>query len=74
MTDWQPIETAPKDGFVILLWQGGYPVAARWIESRSDWVPVKGAKLTGAPEAWMPLLNGPKAPEWLATLDSALLD
>lgn len=30
MTDWQPIESAPKDGTIILIAKGRYVFAAYW--------------------------------------------
>ena len=30
MVDWQPIETAPKDGTRILLWDTDEAVIAKW--------------------------------------------
>lgn len=45
---WQPIETAPKDGEVILIWKpnerrvGEYMMAAYWDDDRGGFIPVGG--------------------------------
>lgn len=71
MSEWQPIETAPKDGTVILGWRY-YPVAIRWTNDRDyPWeaIQIGGVSpflLNGFVDEdqglthWMPL---PKKPE-----------
>ena len=59
MTDWQPIETAPKDGTDVLVWCGGamfiaYMEVGRWFFDRTD------HSVKPLPTHWMPL---PAPPE-----------
>ena len=59
MTEWQPIETAPKDGTDVLVWCGGAMFIAcmdvgRWFFDRTD------HSVKPIPTHWMPL---PKPPE-----------
>ena len=65
MADWQPIETAPKDGaWVFLYWRSMsltlYPLVAFW--EGEDWQTVGDFGLVGGdtPSHWMPL---PAPPE-----------
>ena len=64
--DWQPIETAPKDGTVVLLAGCRKPVAAAWLEDEIDYWHVDDNKrgpfaLRGpGPTHWMPF---PAPPE-----------
>jgi hypothetical protein len=62
---WQPMESAPKDGTQVIVWDGGQVVAAHfdssmwgngWVEwcYRSDADPV-------TPKLWMPLPCPPNA-------------
>ncbi len=67
MSEWQPIETAPRDGTVVLL----YPRAHqhKWPISMALWRADKGAwhnyfKVNGASDGafthWMPLPESPQ--------------
>ncbi len=65
--EWQPIETAPKDGTVVLLAGCRKPVAAAWLEDEIDYWHVDDNKLGPfalrgpAPTHWMPLPKPPAA-------------
>lgn len=56
---WQTMETAPKDGTEILLWDAGKFAIVGY------WHPLSGHWTTGdyalVPTHWMPLPEGPKA-------------
>ena len=59
MTEWQPIETAPKDGTDVLVWCGGAMFIAcmevgRWFFDRTDY------SVKPLPTHWMPLPPAPK--------------
>lgn len=62
-TDWQPIETAPKDGTRILAWNSGWeqPTIAHWYSypggSNNRWDNDDGVEL--CPTHWMHLPPGP---------------
>jgi hypothetical protein len=60
--DWQPIETAPKDGTHILFWDGDGMSVCYWVGRRWDLVQT-GAYAEDAdcwPTHWMPLPEPPK--------------
>lgn len=70
---WQPIETAPKDGTVVLVWPidwqcsaTGSPNTDMWICQWSDfynrWVEAAGEEYFGpqTPTHWAPLPEPPK--------------
>lgn len=72
---WRPIETAPKDGTRILVWDGkdGGQQTASWADdfeadgsgAWTDWVPVtlySGSYLTYSPSLWQPLPSPPSNP------------
>ena len=76
MTEWQPIETAPKDGTEILLW-GPYcerPSPAKWYDGKwcAYWDGFRVIESEGdfgtdyrefdVPTHWMPLPDPPKQP------------
>lgn len=56
MTDWQPIETAPKDGrFVRVRRSPLVTRKAQWLKEISYWVTMEYAIIS--PLQWMPLPN-----------------
>ncbi len=70
--DWRPIETAPKDGTRVLLWDGA-PYFARWseecqhgqFEMKPGWQIFECddqfySCAADAPTAWAPVPYGPK--------------
>jgi len=68
MSEWQPIETAPKDGTPILLGIAGphyWPRSAWWCLDEERWVVHKGGRFSAwfdiPPTHWMPLPSPPDA-------------
>ena len=65
--EWQPIETAPKDGTPVLLWalldwkDDLVPVCGWYAQSSRKWL-CHAAWLN--PTHWMPLPAPPAAPSW----------
>lgn len=61
MSEWQPIETAPKDGTDILVGFAGQdrpPVVVGWFD---DWLEYDSVNiLKGKPTHWMPLPEPPQ--------------
>lgn len=56
---WQPIETAPKDGTPILAAdKGPYPFVAEWFIGGRNWIGADGRYWQ--PDRWMPLPAAPK--------------
>ena len=66
MTDWKPIETAPKDGTEVLVWGYGQMSVAKFISGvHGEWKVYTSDGWYGYdsfPTHWMPL---PKPPEML---------
>ena len=61
MREWQPIETAPKDGTrVILFVKCGDQCVAGWNDDFDMWQLV-GDQFTRTPTHWMPLPEPPHA-------------
>ena len=69
MSDWQPIETAPKDGTVILAWRDGWvkPTLLLWLAHRDleapGWCPYERQPIRprgSQPTHWMPLPEPPQ--------------
>jgi hypothetical protein len=65
MIEWQPIETAPKDGTLILLYRDGHHVLGCWREDGywSDDIELFfGTEYAreNVPSHWMPLPEPPK--------------
>jgi hypothetical protein len=56
MSDWQPIETAPKSGYIIGAWKDGKWQAAQlwWDDMVEEWVHATGDHYV-KPTHWMPL-------------------
>lgn len=58
MSEWQPIETAPKDGSYVLVWAESGHEFARWFRAGECWIRAEDMQnLWGedAPTHWMPL-------------------
>ena len=55
---WQPIETAPKDGREVLLWDGNACCVGRWLDDILEWVPQHGDWGIAATH-WAPLPSPP---------------
>ncbi len=61
MTGWQPIETAPKDGSMFLIWDGrSYGFASWWHDEKMHWLKQETRQGYRHPEDqepthWMPL-------------------
>jgi hypothetical protein len=56
MSEWQPIETAPKDGTDLLLWWPYWskiPVHGYW--SLGEWASLSAISEGDGPTHWMPL-------------------
>lgn len=64
MSEWQPIETAPKDGTsVLVVGAYGYVLMARWKEMTrvpSRWESYGLGAIRFEPTHWMPLPEPPK--------------
>lgn len=61
MTDWQPIETAPKDGRRIDVWSHGRRLTdAAWHQEWQTWATPYG-RIVYEPTHWMPLPAVPDA-------------
>ena len=71
MSEWQPIETAPKDGTLIGVWNQREPNIiryARWGDGPvakygKCWVTVRGSALSNVPTHWTPLPALPQVPQ-----------
>ncbi len=64
MSDWQPIETAPKDGTQIDIWCAGFRYAdAYWGRVEKQWLTEDGVTIKDIyglePKFWMPLPADP---------------
>ena len=69
MTEWQPIDTAPKDGTAILIWPAKssftgddtISYVVRWNDWKQGWIEASGEEYdTFYPTHWMPLPAPPK--------------
>ena len=62
-TDWRPIETAPKDDSVVLLYGNGWTTMGWWDADCEAWeddrVPEYSAACVWTPTHWMPLPPSP---------------
>lgn len=71
--EWQPIETAPRDGTAVLVWLREYKGRDRFTSYVAQfdgysWVSVPG-KYTWAPTHWQPLPPPPARREGESTVD-----
>jgi len=58
---WQPIETAPKDGTVILVYDETIGVfSANWWEIKNAWFAESATVMSKKATHWMPLPELPK--------------
>jgi len=65
MTEWQPIETAPKDGYFLVYLPGHHPVtgnvtSARFRAGNPFFIGSNMACDVDPPSHWMPLPEPPK--------------
>jgi hypothetical protein len=67
MTNWQPIETAPKDQMILTIWDGTNNksgLAARYWHvaffDGHDWIEHEFNDVIDTPTHWMPLPDPPK--------------
>lgn len=66
MMEWQPIETAPKNGTVILVCGGNagfyYPTTLAALWDNGEWLPDQWEQVDESlePEYWMPLPEPPQ--------------
>jgi hypothetical protein len=60
MTEWQPIETAPKDGTDVLVWDGDSVSLASYDKVTESWWVLVEFSLDGVTH-WQPLPTPPKA-------------
>lgn len=65
--EWQPIETAPRDGTLVLLYVGRFAVDGFYLlhwepkaGAAGAWVDDSGRGLVGEPTHWMSLPEPPK--------------
>lgn len=58
MSEWQPIETAPKEGALVLLWIEGGVEIGFW--NGKTWDDGNFYDDIGTPTHWMPLPEPPK--------------
>jgi len=58
--NWQPIETAPKDGTGVLVYSNGRVVSAYFSKSQDEWLEVIHDYSFYDPTHWMPLPELPK--------------
>jgi hypothetical protein len=64
MSEWKPIETAPKDGRKVVVMTPGYHVrSARYIESLAGWSAWEGSDNDDhlKPTHWMPMPELPRS-------------
>ena len=73
MSEWQPIETAPKDGMPLLLFMGNYMAVGGWAPLLKEWtlagenneeIVTDGHYATLAPTHWQKLPKKPSEGTW----------
>jgi hypothetical protein len=64
MSEWRPIETAPKDGTMFIIFQAEedgdhWFDLVSWSETENDWIDDGGTLSCDGPTHWMPLPEPP---------------
>lgn len=64
MSEWQTIESAPKHGSDILLYEDFEPAVCKgyWADADEEWRPSRGERFWLQPTHWMPLPEPPVTP------------
>ena len=57
--NWQPIETAPEDGTIVIIYEEGKAVSAFYDSSTKQWVETMDYYEVPDPTHWMPLPEPP---------------
>lgn len=60
---WRDMETAPKDGTSILVWDEGICIVTNWVETDEGSGFWDAALIEPPPQFWMPLPASPSSPE-----------
>lgn len=55
--DWQPIESAPKDGTTILAWDGDLQAVVRWCSCKQEWLVLRADDNDGEAIFWEKLTH-----------------
>lgn len=63
MSAWQPIETAPRDGTIVMGWAGSRVFIGQWFDGAEGFAGVKGALIDGARGRWIACTHWQPLPE-----------
>ena len=56
---WRTIDTAPKDGTEILVWEGWVIYHVWWLKRYRTWKTLSGGRSIDCPTHWMPVPEPP---------------